>query len=230
MIDDSPEHFEPHVATAQMLMPIYMRPESRFGIVHVHHAHAFQADHAVDFLNRVFESRFIPQFVTCGKQVRRIQTYAQAFAQSHFRAGVQNSADLFQARADRASLSRGDLDQDAQVAEIEISGCFPNRSGNLTDGLVHRAVEPAAGMHHEIFRAQHDCPAEFAPKSADGFGPDFHVWRGQIDQVIRMDDQWMDAQFTPPLAKLRCVLCPDRLLSIGPHSRAGGKNLHGGAS
>ena len=82
-----------------------------------------------------------------------------------------------------------------------------------------------AGMEHEILGADGVGALQLAAEGVDGFGADHRVERGEVDQVVDVDDQRVE------VVAVACGAKQADLVGIGraraPHAGAGGEDLEG---
>jgi hypothetical protein len=97
-------------------------------------------------------------------------------------------------------------------------------------GLVRFAIAARAGMHYDEIGAKRDAANEFIVKGLDGAGAQHGLLRGEIDQIICMNDQRAEAEFDAAGTERGGVDFGDPRGAAGPHAGAGRKDLQGVAT
>ncbi len=173
---------------------------------------------------RRFEPFGAANIVAGGKHVRGIN----ANADIQITAAFEDRFHLFELPAERRSLPRGIFEQNFQIAELQAAQRLPQTLDDCAHGRVAVAFAAASRMDHEIVRAESERSHNFLVKCLHGARPQNGIGRGQIDQVVSVDDERPERQFLAAIAESRRVRFGDsRCVAFAPHARAGGKNLQG---
>src|SRR5712671_6980303 len=85
-------------------------------------------------------------------------------------------------------------------------------------------------MQNDEIGAEGDAANEFIVKCLNRAGTQHGLLRGQIDQVIGVDDQRAEAESFAARAKGSAVYFGDARRSARPHARVGGENWQGVAA
>src|SRR6266404_5191569 len=80
-------------------------------------------------------------------------------------------------------------------------------------------------MDNHKLGAERDTANELVVKRLDRAGAEHGLLRGEVDQIVGVDDQRAEAEFLAARAESGCVNLRNARWAAGPHTRAGTKNL-----
>ena len=202
MIEYPPERFETDPAFADMFMPVHTRAQRRLRIVHVNHGDPVESNRAANILQRGLQALSRAQIPPGGKQVGRID----ADAQRQFRACVDDSLQLFEARPHRGALPRRILEKQLQIAELQSSRRLLQPLRDRSDCLVHAAIRTATSrVRHQIVRAEGNRAHKLLMEGLHGSGAQHGIRGREVDQVIVVNGERTQCEFFSPLSKPRGI-------------------------
>src|ERR1700687_3356843 len=226
MGEETAKGFRADFASTDVLVPVYAATKRNLGVVGVENRDALKANYAVNEFERGGKAGFAFDVVARGKQMRGIETHADLQALQR----VQHLAELFQARAERGAHAGGVFEQNAQRRGRQILGCLLDRFYGEPHGLAGFALAAGAGMNDHKLRAERDTSNEFVVKGLDGASAQHGLLRGEIAQIIGMNDQRAEAEFLAARAEGCSVGLRNAQRTAYPHARTGRKNLQGVAT
>src|SRR6266849_5709647 len=226
MGEEAAKRFGADFAFANVFVAVHTTAERNFGVVDMEDRDALEADGAVDEFERGGEAGFALDVVARGEQMRGVETRADLQALHR----VQHFAEFFQARAERGAHAGGIFEQNAQRSCRQIFRRLLDRFYGEAQGLIRFALAADAWMRDDEFSAERDAANELVVKRLDGAGAQHGLLRGEIDQIVGVDDQRAEAELLAASAESRGVDLRNARRTAGPHARAGGKNLQGVAA
>ena len=128
-------------------------------------------------------------------------------------------------RADRTSVSRGVFKKNLQIAGPRASRRLSQAQCNRRNRALHSPTHAATRMQHQVIRAKRRGPHNFLMECLHRPGSQHAIWRGQINQIIAVDDQRPQPQFLPSRPKSRRVRLRNANVPSVPHPWARRKYL-----
>ena len=104
-------------------------------------------------------------------------------------------------------------------------GGVAESEGESGDAFLDGMAAVAAGMNHQILGADGDGALQLAAEGIDGFCADYRIERGEVDQIVDVDDERREIK---TLARGAEELDLAGVGNAGaPHTGAGGEDLKG---
>src|SRR6267142_4733512 len=149
----------------------------------MHRAHVSQSYRATKGLQRRLQSVGFANVVTGGERVRRVHAHTQR----KFRTCIHNRAQMLKAVADALSLSRSVIEQNAQPAKLQtLAGELKTKRANLDRVRLVRTTR-TTWMEHQVIDPQQDGALGLFSERGDRFQEDHLIGGGQIDEIIRVN-------------------------------------------
>ncbi len=122
---------------------------------------------------------------------------------------TQQLSHLFESAAQRIFRARGIFNQNRQpaVGKLESAARFSNVSGCARQSFFAARSPKRSRMQDHIVRAQRQSPLQFASECLNRFFQEWRVRPCQINQVVRMNHQWLEIVCLPqPVQHLALTL------------------------
>ncbi len=138
---------------------------------------------------------------------------------------IADHSQLFEALADLVASAGGVFEEHGQTGGAEFSGGFGESECEGGESVFERLVFVIAGVDDEVVGADGFGTVEFAAERGDGFLADIRIERGEVDQVVGMDDEGREVEAFAGGAEAADVVRVRR--GGSPLAGAGGENLEG---
>src|SRR5256886_5287202 len=219
-------HEEPNRLLAQfpfsnVLVAVAPRAEVALRVVQVKRADARQS-HG---LLHVPQEALVPlprsEVVAGGKRMAGVNADSEPL---RMRASLHDLRELSERVADDAALARGNFEDSEDVRRRRvIEGPVQTRGDRLESiGLPLPEVGPR--MEDDVPDAKHLSPIQFLDERDATVAQSVLLWRGEVDQVVRMDDGAAQSELFQVLLERLSLLGRDGF-RLSEHPRAPGENL-----
>src|SRR5439155_13483527 len=166
----------------------------------------------------------LAKIVAGGKRMRSVD----ACAQREFRTRLHNRAQVFEAMTDALALARSVLQQEAQPSELQtFAGQLKTQRADF-DGVFFTGTTRTARMQDEVINPEQNGAFDFYPKRSDRLEQYRLISRGQIDQIVGVNQDGSEFGLLARLAEERDRFIRKRLGH--PTARIARENLDGVAA
>ena len=165
-------------AETDVLVQIPVAVEGRFAVIQVERAEVFQPDYLLEIIQRLFESRRVPQIVPRGVDVAGIETNADPFLVIYEGDDV---AQVFERGADDVAAARHGFEDGRDGA----GGCVRAVKGFGYAGNGGGAGVAACPAWVEVVESDAEgfAAAEIVEEGVVCLGGSFGVFLGEVDEV-----------------------------------------------
>jgi len=188
MREDAREAGLADLAFTDVLVAIEVRAERAFGIIGVDDFDLIEAE---DFVGRRYglgETRGVDDVEAGGEEVAGVEAVGDGEVCLAGRE-VADHAEFFEAPADLVAAADGVFEQHGEAGSREAGGGFSETEGEGGEALFEGLAFEVAGVKDEVVGGDGIGAVEFAAEGGDGFGADFRIERGEVDQVVGVDDK-----------------------------------------
>jgi len=221
---EAAEGFQADLALADFGVAVDAGAQRSFGIVGVDNVDVGHAEHLIGAADGVAEARRAGDVEARGEQVAGVKAKADGKA-GDFACQAADVPQFFEAAADVASRAGGVFEQHSELRRKEAGSGLAQTIHEGDDTFVYGSAAVTAGVEDQVLSADGGGALQFASKRFDGFGVDFRIAGGEIDQIVDVDDEWLDGVTSASGLKMPDL---DRIRRAGaPHARAGRENLKG---
>lgn len=188
-----------NIPFADVLVPVHMRSQRRFGIVGMNDGHVLQSQPAVDFPNCLFQSFLCRDVVAGREQVACVQAESEGQIRE-FARELAHYLELFKPATQLRTRAGCILYQQLEVSAIETMRRLARALENVKDPLLDGMPFVIARMGHQKFRADGYGTLDFAAERLDRVRADAFIRGREVDQVVHMNRQG------PKIVPLACPL------------------------
>ncbi len=181
------------LAFADVFVAVEMGGECAFGIVGVDDFDEIETESFVGGGDGFFETGGVCNVEAGGEEVAGIEAVADV--EVGLASGeIANDAELFKATADLVAAADGVFEEHGEGRGAEPGGSFGEAEGEGGEALFEGLTFEVAGVEDEVIGGYDFGAIEFAAEGGDGFGADFGIERGEVDQIVGVDDERREVQ------------------------------------